>query len=216
MSAPEINQPRVSPAQLTAAVIGLFDFRGTHDASGNTYPTTGGSGTSGAILKGDAWKVSVAGMLGGAAVLAGDLLLALVDTPGSTAGNWWIEAGVQSPIVEIHTAGEAIAANKAVYLHTDGKIYKAVNNDTAAKANAIGVTMSAINQDASGRVITIGPLVYASWTWTTGGDVYVGSTAGELTQTLPTAPTANWVKPIGHGGTITTQLVVDPQTGWAA
>jgi hypothetical protein len=73
-----------------ALVVGLIDDRGNFDASGNAFPTTGGSGAAGAILKGDLWTVSVAGTLGGHAVTAGDLVRALVDAPGSTDANWAI------------------------------------------------------------------------------------------------------------------------------
>lgn len=69
-------------------VIGLIDDRGNYNASSNTFPTTGGSGTSGAILKGDLWVINVAGTLGGVAVELGDTIRALVDNPGQTASNW--------------------------------------------------------------------------------------------------------------------------------
>lgn len=71
-------------------VVGLWDDRGNYNASGNAFPSSGGSGMAGAILKGDIWTVSVAGTLGGQAVAAGDTVRALVDTPGQTAGNWAI------------------------------------------------------------------------------------------------------------------------------
>lgn len=76
-------------AAAQALVVGLWDDRGNFDASVNTYPTTGGSGTASAILKGDIWTVSVvatSGVLLGIAV--GSTVRALVDTPGQTAGNW--------------------------------------------------------------------------------------------------------------------------------
>lgn len=77
-------------AYADALVVGLVDDRGNFDASGNTFPASGGSGTAGAILKGDLWVISVAGTLGGVAVAVGDQVRALVDTPGQTAGNWAI------------------------------------------------------------------------------------------------------------------------------
>jgi hypothetical protein len=83
-------------AHADGLVVGLFDDRGNYDASGNAFPTSGGSGTAGAILKGDVWRISVAGTLGGNAVDVGDTIRALVDTPGQTAGNWaTFEANVQ-------------------------------------------------------------------------------------------------------------------------
>jgi hypothetical protein len=70
------------------AVTGLIDDRGNYDASGNAWPSTGGSGAAGAILKGDLWYISVAGTLKGGTVAVGSSIRALVDTPGSTDGNW--------------------------------------------------------------------------------------------------------------------------------
>jgi len=69
---------------------GGVDLRGVYDASVNTFPATGGSGVSGAILKGDTWKISVGGTLGSVVVEAGDVITALIDTPAQTAGNWFV------------------------------------------------------------------------------------------------------------------------------
>ena len=69
-------------------VVGLLDDRGSYDASGNVFPSTGGSGPAGAVLKGDLWYISVGGTLGGITVTVGSSVRALVDTPGQTAGNW--------------------------------------------------------------------------------------------------------------------------------
>lgn len=69
-------------------VAGLLDYRGGYDASVNTFPTSGGSGTAGAISKGDMFIISIAGTLGGTAVQVGDSLIASVDTPAQTASNW--------------------------------------------------------------------------------------------------------------------------------
>lgn len=72
-------------------VVGLWDDRGSHDASGGAYPSSGGSGTAGVILKGDVWTISVAGTLPtGQVVEVGDLVRALIDTPGNTQANWAI------------------------------------------------------------------------------------------------------------------------------
>lgn len=72
-------------------VVGLWDDRGSYDASGGAYPSTGGSGSAGAIKKGDVWTISVAGTLPtGQVVEVGDIIRALVDTPGNTQANWAI------------------------------------------------------------------------------------------------------------------------------
>lgn len=67
-----------------------FPWRGPFDASVNQYPSTGGSGPSGAIFSGDSWYASVGGTISGITVNAGDLIICLVSTPGQTASNWKI------------------------------------------------------------------------------------------------------------------------------
>jgi hypothetical protein len=72
-------------------VLALLDDRGNFDASGGAYPSSGGSGAAGAILKGDLWTISVAGTLPTAQVVeVGDVVRALINTPGNTQGNWAI------------------------------------------------------------------------------------------------------------------------------
>jgi hypothetical protein len=97
-------------AYADSLVVGLLDDRGNFDASGNVFPSSGGSGSAGAIMKGDLWTISVAGTLGGHPVTAGDVVRALVDAPGQTDSNWAI--------------GENnfgyVALNQAL---ADGKIY---------------------------------------------------------------------------------------------
>lgn len=79
-------------AQIAAAQVGLWDDRGTFSAAGGAYPSSGGSGTAGAILKGDIWTISVAGTLPtGQVVEVGDTVRALIDTPGNTQANWAIQ-----------------------------------------------------------------------------------------------------------------------------
>jgi hypothetical protein len=62
-------------------IVGLLDDRGNWDASTTLWPTTGGSGPGGTILKGDLWYVSVGGTLGGTPVVVGNSFRALVDNP---------------------------------------------------------------------------------------------------------------------------------------
>lgn len=75
-------------AYVDSLVAGTLNDRGNYDASTNVYPSTGGSGTAGAIRKGDIWYISVAGTLGGVAVGIGDSVRALTGAPGQTSTNW--------------------------------------------------------------------------------------------------------------------------------
>lgn len=83
-----IASAKAIKALIDASVAGLWDNRGNYDASGNVFPSAGGSGDSGAILKSDVWVISVAGTLGTLVVSPGDVLIALVDAPGQTQANW--------------------------------------------------------------------------------------------------------------------------------
>lgn len=79
---------------VNSSLTGVLSYRGSH--SGPTYPTTGGSGASGAILKGDLWYVSSAFTLGATTLQPGDALISNTDNPGTTASNWDIIGGAMS------------------------------------------------------------------------------------------------------------------------
>ena len=93
-----------------AAVVGLLDDRGTYNASVNTFPASGGSGSAGAVLKGDIWYIGTAGTLGGIPVPIGASVRALVDAPGQTAANWGIVDGptINATITDDTTNASAV------------------------------------------------------------------------------------------------------------
>jgi lysophospholipase L1-like esterase len=69
-------------------ILGLLNYRGGYDASSNLYPTTGGSGTGGAVLKGDTYVISTQGSLGGNQIQVGDSIIANFDNPGQDTIKW--------------------------------------------------------------------------------------------------------------------------------
>lgn len=80
-------------------VVGLLDDRGNYNPTVTSlYPTTGGSGNSGAILKGDLWAISADGNVNGIAVTVGDTIRALVDSPAQSNANW---AVIQNNLVYV-------------------------------------------------------------------------------------------------------------------
>jgi hypothetical protein len=89
-AASDVKYPSVKAVKDYAdgLIAGLLNYRGAYDASGNTYPASGGSGTAGAVMKGDMWAISVAGTLGGVAIQIGDVIIAKINTPAQTAANW--------------------------------------------------------------------------------------------------------------------------------
>jgi hypothetical protein len=85
-----------------AHTTGLLDDRGNYDASVNTFPTTGGSGTAGAIMRGDWWHITVKGAVDGDSLRVGSSIAALIDAPGQTNANWNIlNAGSTQPIARV-------------------------------------------------------------------------------------------------------------------
>lgn len=69
---------------------GILINIGSWDASTNLYPATGGTGSGGAVKKGNRWKLSVGGNIGedGELVAAGTVIEAWVNTPGQDPANW--------------------------------------------------------------------------------------------------------------------------------
>jgi hypothetical protein len=68
-------------------VTGLLDYRGSYNASGNVYPSSGGSGPGGAVAKGDTWYIGTGGTLNGQAIQTGDSIHALIDNPPVNGWN---------------------------------------------------------------------------------------------------------------------------------
>lgn len=144
----DVNKP-VSTAQqaaINAAVVGLYDDRGNYNASGNVYPSTGGSGTAGAILKGDIWTISVAGTLNGILLKVGDTIRALQDTPGQTDANWAI---VQTGLTSAQITAIGLVTLPAVGTLTTGS--NAIN-----LTNIAGQEYHPYNMSSGNLTITVG------------------------------------------------------------
>jgi hypothetical protein len=83
------------------------------------------------------------------------------------------------------TAGENLSFGEVVYIKSDGKMWKADAN----AADTFPVTLMAaasISADASGNFLILGFARNDAWNWTVGGQLYLSTTAGAITQTMPT------------------------------
>lgn len=138
--------PSVQAVQnaIAAAVSGLLDYRGAYDTSGNTYPSSGGSGLAGIILSGDFWICSVAGTLNSISVTVGSLIIAQTDAPSTTDANW--------DVIPVVTSGGGITASSTDTL---------TNKDLTSGTN----TFPTFNQNTTGTAATAAP------TGTAGGDL---------------------------------------------
>ena len=122
--------PQVA-SSISAATVGLLDDRGNYDASTNLFPSSGGSGSAGAVLKGDLWTVSVAGTLGGVAVTVGDVVRALTDSPAQISTNWAIgennfgyvaeNSANKSTVTTLGTSNTLYPSQNAVKVYADTK-----------------------------------------------------------------------------------------------
>jgi hypothetical protein len=102
-------------------------------------------------------------------------------------------------------AGENISQYDAVYVKSDGKIYKA-KADSASTMPAIGICPYAITSGNDGKIRVVGWIQNAGWAWTIGAKLYLSnSTAGGLTETAPALPQS-----VGVAITANT-IIIDPQ-----
>jgi hypothetical protein len=132
----------------------LDHARGAYDASSNIYPSTGGSGTAGAIKLGDYWIISVAGTLGGETASVNDLLYSNSNNPGQTSSNWTlINNGtyVSNNGSSTDNAIPRFDATTGKIIQNSGVIIDDSNNITGANSlNLAGLTASqAVVTDSS-------------------------------------------------------------------
>ena len=90
----------------------------------------------------------------------------------------------------------AISAFDLVCIHTTtGEIVEA-DASAAGTARVIGIAPAAISDTATGTVLVHGFIRDASWSWTTGGVLFLSETAGAMTHTAPTTDGA-FVQAVG-------------------
>jgi len=100
-------------------------------------------------------------------------------------------------------AGEDIAQYDAIFINTDGKMYKA-DATFDAKLPARGISVAAVTSGDYGRIVVFGNITNAGWSWSPGLVVYTSETAGSLTQTKPEK-----AHKVGYARTAT-ELIVMP------
>ena len=106
-------------------IVGLFNDRGSYNASSNEFPISGGSGVGGAILRGDTWFLSAGGILGGVNSPSGSNVRALIDSPTNNISDWNILAGGGTTIpnlTQVLTAGSTAIVPLAMNLNYDDTI----------------------------------------------------------------------------------------------
>ena len=154
----KIPSQKAIKTYVDSAVAGLLDYRGGYNASSNVFPSSGGSGVAGAVMKGDMWVISVAGTLGGAAVQVGDSIISNIDTPGQTGSNWNIlnsnisympeDAANKSTSTSLGTSDTLYPSQNAVKVYADtkallgGSVSQAFSASQIELGNASDTTLS--------------------------------------------------------------------------
>lgn len=154
-----------------SAIAGLLDYRGGYDASGDAYPSTGGSGTAGAISKGDTFVISVAGTLGTIDVIVGDIIIAKVDAATDDDADWDVlnigvsyvpeDSANKVTSVNVNSTDDQYPSAKAMYTALQGKVNNANHalsisgqDLTIVGGNTVtipsGVTLPSIGKNATG------------------------------------------------------------------
>lgn len=93
-------------------------------------------------------------------------------------------------------AGGAISAFQVVCIHSTTQEVVVADASAVATARGIGIAPADISDTASGTVLLHGFIRDDTWTWTTGGVLYLSETAGAMTQTAPTT-TGAFVQVVG-------------------
>jgi len=146
-------------------VIGLWDDRGNFDASVNAYPSSGGSGTAGAILKGDTWTISVAGTLPTAqSVEIGDVVRALVNTPGNTQANWAIQQNNIGYTAENSANKENVTIDNSTTKYPTVNLLKTGLDTKASKTFVENISLQDPSSDIIAQTYTLE--LYAQYAYT--------------------------------------------------
>jgi hypothetical protein len=113
--------------------------------------------------------------------------LGLVNAPASDQTG--------SGLITTDTVGENVAVGELLYMKSDGKWWKANATNTTAMPCA-GLAMEAKNANQDGKILLLGFFRKDAWNWTVGGLIYVSTTSGAPTQTIPSS-TGNQVQVLG-------------------
>lgn len=128
-------------------VTGLLDLRGGYDPTVTSlWPVTGGSGTAGAVLKGDTWYITVAGTINGLPVKVGDVIFAKINTPAQVNANWELlnyELGYIAEDVANKDTSIALAANSNTKYPSQAAAKSYMDNSCGFLSNITSITGAA-------------------------------------------------------------------------
>ena len=118
-------------------------------------------------------------------VLADDKTITLADEGQLIFGDTAPSADHKATGVVVSIAsGESVTAFNAVYIRSDGEVGPA-DADAATSMPAIGVALESKSDGQATKILISGVLRDDTYNYTPGADLFVGTTAGEITATAP-------------------------------
>jgi len=136
----------------------------------------------------------------------GGIISALVALEAAISGG--SSGGGGASLTLPLTAGEDVTKSDALYMNSDGSVYKAKSDGTREEATVIGLAKEDALAAATVDVVARGKIVSTGTPYVAGTDMYLDATAGGLTSTIPTS---GFIVSIGEGLS-TTDLDVRIQT----
>lgn len=113
----------------------------------------------------------------------------------------WSYPQEEGEIMRYYVCGTTIPAYRAVYLHTDGRIYLYDCGNISLKDKFLGISLTA---GTVGQTITVkhaGIITYAGWSWGAGSRAIFLSTQGQLVTDVPSTATFEQELAISVGAT---------------
>ena len=141
---------------INAAITAMGVFVGDFDASSGALPTTG-SGESGAICKGDYWRVSVAGTISGLTPAAdlevGDVLVAKANAASTAADFFVLQGNIDDAVTNSNSVTDL---SVAIFDGTSGRVIKgsSVSIDASGNVNIPTGAVYKINGVAHTHALT--------------------------------------------------------------
>lgn len=139
--------------------------------------------TSGVIAAINACIAAAGGTVTSYTHNTGGVIAALLALKTAIAGGGGGGGGTTATVEIAVDAGEALSLGEAVYLHTDGKVYKAGNAGNRAQASVFGFVKEDVAINVSATLIVRGSCTGMS-SLTVGSEYFLG-TSGAITATAP-------------------------------
>jgi len=169
-----------SQTQITAVgTIGTGTWQGT--AIDSTY-------IADAFIKNDADDASTGTITAAGFTVSEDGKVDFSNTAPGTSGD-------ATGVIFSFTAGATLAVGDVVYLGTGGKVLLA-DADAATSMPALGICTSTGTDTNPVDVMVQGVMKLTGWSFTAGDDIFVSTTAGDVTATAPSG-TGDTVQKVG-------------------